>query len=66
MPWLSVNQIGEVFDSAVPTPFLALDVQRASMPGAPGAKSSAARIVTCLRQGNDEGESEWFYGIENS
>ena len=39
MPWESVNQTGEAADSAVPTPFLALDVQRASMPGAPGALS---------------------------
>lgn len=39
MPWLSVNHTGEVFERAVPRPFLALDVHRPSIPGAPGAKS---------------------------
>ena len=37
MPWLRVNQTAAVAPSAVPTPLLALDVQRAGMPGQPGA-----------------------------
>jgi hypothetical protein len=37
MPWLMVNQIWPVGESEVPTPLLALDVQRAGIPGAPGA-----------------------------
>jgi len=37
MPWLIVNQTRLTGDSAVPTPDLALDVQRGAMPGQPGA-----------------------------
>src|SRR5665213_307757 len=37
MPWLSVNQTWLCAVSAVPTPLFALEVQRAVMPGAPGA-----------------------------
>lgn len=33
-----MNQTRPVDPSAVPTPLFALDVQRASMPGQPGAK----------------------------
>src|SRR4051794_14332079 len=40
MPWLSVNQTRLASDRAVPTPDLALDVQRAGRPGAPGAMPS--------------------------
>src|SRR5690348_8675921 len=44
MPWLRVNQtwLGDV--SAVPTPLFALEVQRAAMPGAPGAGASAIEV----------------------
>jgi hypothetical protein len=38
MPWLSVNQMRLAGDSAAPTPLLALDVQRAGIPGAPSAR----------------------------
>src|SRR5207237_3606914 len=38
MPWLMVNQRGLAWLSAVPTPVLALEVQRAGMPGPPGAQ----------------------------
>src|SRR5690348_7181843 len=37
MPWLSVNHTWLGAVSAVPTPLFALEVQRAGMPGAPGA-----------------------------
>src|SRR5262249_36795422 len=40
MPWLSVNQTRLAAPRAVPRPFLALDVQRAGIPGQPGAKST--------------------------
>jgi hypothetical protein len=36
MPWLSVNQTRLEGLSAVPTPDLALEVQRGAMPGPPG------------------------------
>src|SRR5689334_15297024 len=41
MPWLSVNQTWLGAVSAVPMPLFALEVQRAAMPGAPGATVSA-------------------------
>src|SRR5476651_2578862 len=49
MPWLSVNQTRERSDSAVPTPLLALDVQRGGMPGWPGAgfMNGMARPPVC-------------------
>jgi hypothetical protein len=37
MPWLSVNQRRALVLYAVPMPSFALDVQRGSPPGAPGA-----------------------------
>jgi hypothetical protein len=37
MPWLSVNHTRLTAPSAVPTPLLALEVQRAGTPGQPGA-----------------------------
>ena len=37
MPWLSVNQTRLTGEIAVPTPLLALEVQRGGMPGQPGA-----------------------------
>src|SRR5579864_4040467 len=37
MPWLSVNQTWLCPVGGVPTPDWALEVQRGSMPGAPGA-----------------------------
>src|SRR5690349_4637607 len=37
MPWLMVNQTRLSFPTEVPTPLLALEVQRAGMPGQPGA-----------------------------
>jgi hypothetical protein len=37
MPWLSVNHTRPLLPSAVPTPVFALDVQRGSLPGQPGA-----------------------------
>src|SRR5579872_4830058 len=37
MPWLSVNHTRLLRFSAVPMPILALEVQRGSIPGAPGA-----------------------------
>jgi hypothetical protein len=37
MPWLSVNHTRLLRFSAVPTPLLALEVQRGEMPGHPGA-----------------------------
>jgi hypothetical protein len=41
MPWLIVNQIWLMAVSAVPTPDFALEVQRAPIPGDPGAAESA-------------------------
>jgi hypothetical protein len=38
IPWLNVNQTRLWLLNAVPTPVLALEVQRGAMPGAPGAK----------------------------
>jgi hypothetical protein len=38
MPWLKVNQTRLLLPRAVPTPVLALDVQRAGIPGPPGAE----------------------------
>jgi hypothetical protein len=40
MPWLSVNQTRLSRLTEVPRPFFALDVQRAGIPGQPGAKIS--------------------------
>jgi hypothetical protein len=40
MPWLSVNQTRLSRLTAVPMPLFALDVQRAGIPGQPGAKIS--------------------------
>src|SRR6476661_4048519 len=40
MPWLSVNHTRLCRLSAVPTPLLALEVQRGEIPGQPGAKRS--------------------------
>ena len=37
MPWLRVNQTRLTAERAVPTPLLALEVQRGGMPGQPGA-----------------------------
>jgi hypothetical protein len=42
MPWLSVNQVRLIAVWAVPTPDLALEVQRGSMPGQPGASQAGA------------------------
>jgi hypothetical protein len=44
IPWLSVNQTWLLLLRAVPTPVLALEVQRAEIPGAPGAK----RFGVCM------------------
>src|SRR5437016_189239 len=46
MPWLIVNQIRLLAVSAVPTPVLALEVQRAGDPGAPGG--SNAHLFTII------------------
>ena len=40
MPWLTVNQTRPLRPRAVPTPLLALEVQRGGMPGQPGAKGA--------------------------
>ena len=48
MPWLTVNQTRLTGDSALPTPVFADDVQRASMPGHPGASATSAPPVRCL------------------
>ena len=45
MPWLMVNQTRLASDSAVPTPLFALDVQRAGIPGRPGASNMVPRSV---------------------
>src|SRR5919198_6090588 len=45
MPWLSVNQTRLCRFSAVPTPDLALDVQRGSIPGHPGAKRISGSLT---------------------
>src|SRR5258708_31746439 len=37
MPWLKVNHTRLMTAGAVPTPLFALEVQRAGMPGCPGA-----------------------------
>src|SRR3954469_13275999 len=42
MPWLNVNQARLSRLTAVPRPLLALDVQRAGMPGHPGANTVGA------------------------
>src|SRR6266568_2859396 len=44
MPWLMVNQTRLAAESAVPTPLLALDVQRAGIPGAPCATVGVAAM----------------------
>src|SRR5882724_13442124 len=44
MPWLMVNQTRLAGESAVPTPLLALDVQRAGIPGAPCATVGVAAM----------------------
>src|SRR4051812_46416576 len=54
MPWLSVNQTRLAFDSAVPTPDLALDVQRAGTPGAPGAMPSCPVMPTATPPRQDD------------
>lgn len=41
MPWLMVNQIRLLRVKAVPAPVLALEVQRAEIPGQPGAYRSS-------------------------
>jgi hypothetical protein len=47
MPWLMVNHSGLCDESAVPTPLLALDVQRAGIPGAPGASPFVVICASC-------------------
>src|SRR4051812_10976152 len=44
MPWLSVNHTWLCAVSAVPTPLFALEVQRAAIPGAPGAGQTRSAI----------------------
>jgi hypothetical protein len=44
IPWLSVNQTRLLSLRAVPTPVLALEVQRTGIPGPPGAE----RIGPCM------------------
>src|SRR5580698_1801089 len=45
MPWLSVNHTLLCWFRAVPTPDLALEVQRGAMPGHPGAKRSEVSLM---------------------
>src|SRR5437016_13485923 len=50
MPWLSVNHTRLCRLSAVPTPDLALEVQRGSIPGQPGAKRISGSLTgSCPR-----------------
>jgi hypothetical protein len=55
MPWLSVNQVRLIAVKAVPTADLALEVQRGSMPGQPGASQAGAwgqgLIIWCAPPG---------------
>ncbi len=51
MPWLSVNHTRLCRLRAVPTPLLALEVQRAEIPGQPGAKRSAEPLLTSVPYG---------------
>jgi hypothetical protein len=46
MPWLSVNQTRLSRLTAVPMPLFALDVQRAGMPGQPGANVSDSSALS--------------------
>src|ERR1700690_110672 len=48
MPWLRVNHTRLCWFSAVPTPVFALDVQRGSIPGHPGANCSES-LTSCPR-----------------
>src|SRR6476469_141052 len=48
MPWLMVNQMWPAGESDGPTPRLALDVQRAGMPGAPGVTIGVTAISVGL------------------
>src|SRR5438067_13855740 len=48
MPWLSANHTRLEAVSAVPTPLLALDVQRGGMPGQPGAKTSGSSATEAV------------------
>jgi hypothetical protein len=56
MPWLIVNQTRLPLPGAVPTPLLALLVQRGGIPGAPGGVMTLVGIVALeiLRDGSDD------------
>src|ERR1700740_132556 len=47
MPWLSVNHTRLAAPSAVPTRLFARDVQRASIPGQPGACGRMTSGIIC-------------------
>src|SRR6266436_7442292 len=51
MPWLSVNHTRLCRLSAVPTPLLALEVQRGAIPGQPGANRSPWLPLTGISRG---------------
>jgi hypothetical protein len=48
MPWLNVNQTRLWLLMAVPTPVLALEVQRAGIPGPFGAERSGGFLTGAL------------------
>src|SRR5882672_5502132 len=51
MPWLRVNHTRLCRLSAVPTPLLALEVQRGAIPGQPGANRSPWLPLTGISRG---------------
>ena len=48
MPWLSVNQTRLAKLNAVPTPLLALEVQRGVIPGQPGADCVSVSVAVSV------------------